>query len=49
MPMIHTLEGRLQVIDGDWIIKDVQGELYPCKPDIFEATYELVVEREDGD
>jgi hypothetical protein len=27
---------------GDWIIKGVKGELYPCKPDIFDATYELV-------
>lgn len=37
---IKTLEGELTVSDGDWIIKGVQGEFYPCKPDIFEATYE---------
>lgn len=39
---ILTLEGRLHVSDGDYIIKGVHGELYPCKPDIFEETYELV-------
>ncbi len=39
---IQTLEGTHRVSWGDWIIKGVQGELYPCKPDIFEATYELV-------
>jgi hypothetical protein len=37
---IHTLEGTMRADDGDWIIKGVQGEFYPCKPDIFEATYE---------
>lgn len=37
---IKTLEGDMHVQDGDWIIRDVKGELYPCKPDIFEATYE---------
>ena len=38
---IDTLEGRaLNVMDGDWIITGVKGERYPCKPDIFEATYE---------
>lgn len=35
-----TLEGLLRVSPGDWIIRGVKGELYPCKPDIFEATYE---------
>lgn len=39
-PKIVTLEGNLHVSSGDWIIKGVQGEFYPCKPDIFEATYE---------
>jgi len=39
---IETLEGRMRVIVGDWIIKGVKGEYYPCKPDIFEATYEPV-------
>jgi hypothetical protein len=39
---IPTLEGTMQAQVGDWIIKGVQGEFYPCKPDIFEQTYELV-------
>lgn len=39
---IHTLEGQMTVSKGDWVIKGVQGEFYPCKPDIFEATYEAV-------
>ena len=39
---IETLEGRMRANASDWIIRGVQGELYPCKPDIFEATYELV-------
>jgi hypothetical protein len=42
-PAIDTLEGPLQVSDGDWIITGIQGERYPCKPDIFEATYETVM------
>lgn len=37
---IHTLEGEMAVNDGDYIIKGVKGEFYPCKPDIFKATYE---------
>jgi hypothetical protein len=37
---IDTLEGRMRADIGDWIIRGVKGELYPCKPDIFEATYE---------
>ena len=36
---IDTLEGRMKACLGDWIIKGVKGEIYPCKPDIFEATY----------
>ena len=39
---IHTLEGEMTANNGDWIIRGVKGELYPCKPDIFEATYDLV-------
>lgn len=39
--IIPTLEGKMTANVGDWIIKGVKGELYPCKPDIFEATYEL--------
>ena len=42
--IIETLEGNHRVDIGDWIIKGVISELYPCKPDIFEATYELVKE-----
>lgn len=37
---IKTLEGKMVGNVGDWIIQGVKGELYPCKPDIFEATYE---------
>lgn len=39
---IDTLEGEMTAVLGDWIIKGVKGEFYPCKPDIFEATYEAV-------
>ena len=39
---IPTLEGTMTAQPGDWIIRGVQGEIYPCKPDIFEATYEPV-------
>lgn len=39
---IKTLEGNHQVTPGDWIITGVKGEHYPCKPDIFQATYEAV-------
>ena len=39
---IPTLEGLMTAKEGDWIIKGVQGEFYPCKPDIFQATYEKV-------
>ena len=39
---IPTLEGDLMASSGDWIIRGVQGEFYPCKPDIFTATYEAV-------
>ncbi|PRB69504.1 hypothetical protein [Arthrobacter sp. MYb213] len=42
--LIHTLEGTMKAEVGDWIIRGVQGEFYPCKPDIFEATYEAVSE-----
>jgi hypothetical protein len=38
---ISTLEGEMIANEGDWIIKGVQDELYPCKDDIFQATYEL--------
>ncbi len=41
---VKTLEGDLGCPPGWWIIKGIQGEFYPCKPDIFEATYEKVNE-----
>ena len=37
---IQTLEGRMEVMPNDWVITGVKGERYPCKPDIFAATYE---------
>ena len=40
--IIKTLEGNMKANIGDYIIKGVHGELYPCKPDIFEETYEMV-------
>lgn len=39
---LQTLEGPMVARVGDWIIRGVKGELYPCKPDIFAATYEAV-------
>jgi hypothetical protein len=39
---IRTLEGDMRANEGDWIIKGVNGEFYPCNPDIFEKTYEPV-------
>ena len=44
--VISTLEGDMVAEPGDWIITGVKGEKYPCKPDIFEATYEPVSEDE---
>ena len=41
---IETLEGTMKASVGDYIIKGVNGEFYPCKPDIFEKTYEEVAE-----
>lgn len=40
--IIATLEGAMRASVGDWIIRGVKGEFYPCKPDIFEQTYEAV-------
>ena len=40
--IIPTLEGNMRADRNDFIIKGIQGEMYPCKPDIFEATYEKV-------
>lgn len=39
---IHTLEGDMEISKGDFVIRGVKGEFYPCKPDIFEETYEQV-------
>ena len=39
---IPTLEGEMTASRRDWIIRGIAGEIYPCKPDIFEATYEPV-------
>lgn len=38
--LMQTLEGEMRADIGDWIIRGIRGELYPCKPDIFHATYE---------
>ena len=48
-PIIHiqTLEGAMTARLGDWIIKGVKGELYPCKPDIFDATHEALLMEEE--
>ena len=42
--LIETLEGQMRAEVGDWIIKGVKGEFYPCKNDVFEATYDFVSE-----
>lgn len=39
---IYTLEGEMTAQPGDMVIRGIQGEFYPCKPDIFEQTYEIV-------
>jgi hypothetical protein len=46
--VIPTLEGNMRAELNDWIIRGVKGEFYPCKPDIFEATYERVGYEEIG-
>lgn len=40
--LIHTLEGPLSASVGDYIIKGIKGEFYPCKPDVFNSTYEVL-------
>jgi hypothetical protein len=45
--VIVTLEGDIKASPGDYIIKGVKGEFYPCKPDIFEQTYEPVTEDDE--
>lgn len=42
--IVSTLEGSMVGSKSDWLIKGVKGELYPCKPDIFDATYEPVTD-----
>ena len=42
---IKTLEGIMRADVGDWIIKGIKGEFYPCKPDVFEVTYETKIGR----
>ena len=42
--VIATLEGNVEARKGDWIIKGIKGEFYPCKPDIFRETYDQVFE-----
>jgi len=44
IPYINTLEGKHYISPGDWIITGINGERYPCKPDIFEKTYEAIKE-----
>lgn len=44
---IETLEGTMKASVGDYIIKGVNGEFYPCKPDIFEKTYKRVIDETD--
>lgn len=46
--VIHTLEGDMKADVGDYIITGVKGEQYPCKPDVFEKTYEPVEEKGHG-
>ena len=45
--LIRTLEGNHVATIGDWIIKGVKGEFYPCKPDIFEMTYQPLIKNND--
>lgn len=41
---VDTLEGRMKACKGDWIITGINGEQYPCKPDVFTKTYEILDE-----
>jgi hypothetical protein len=41
--VIRTLEGDMTALQGDWLIRGIKGEVYPCKPEIFAATYEEVL------
>ena len=46
--LVHAIGGTVKAEYGDWIIKGIKGEFYPCKPDIFDATYEAVVDYRDA-
>ena len=46
--LIRNLEGDHEATIGDWIIKGVKGEFYPCKPDIFEMTYQPLIKQENN-
>ena len=46
--VVRTIEGDMKIEVGDWLITGVEGEKYPCKPSIFEATYEEVHEDKDS-
>ena len=45
--IIQTLEGPMKAAPGDWIITGIRGEKYPCKPDVFDRTYEPAQEDEE--
>mgnify|MGYP000504493329 CR=1 FL=1 len=45
--IIQTLEGSMKAAPGDWIITGIRGEKYPCKPDVFDRTYEPAQEDEE--
>jgi hypothetical protein len=47
--LCETREGTMMADLGDWIIRGIAGEIYPCKPEIFEATYEEVSPQSEGD
>lgn len=47
--IIHTSEGHMRADKGDYVIKGIKGEIYPCKPDIFEATYNKVPDEIEED
>ena len=43
--LIDTLEGKMRASKGDWVITGIRGEKYPCKPDIFKDTYNIIAEK----
>lgn len=45
--LIPTAEGEMTARKGDWVIKGAKGEVYPCKPDIFDATYEAEAQKQN--